>query len=125
VPDRPSALSAALAGRYRFEAVRPDGSPLLGQGGMAQVYAARDLKLNRDVAIKVLRPELARLIGPDRFLREIRIAAGLSHPHILPLFDSGEAAGCLYYVMPRVRGETLRQRLARSPTPWPTPTAPT
>ena len=113
--DRLAVLSAALAGRYRFEPVLPDGSPLLGQGGMALVYAARDLKLDRDVAIKVLRPDLGRLIGPDRFLREIGIAAGLSHPHILPLFDSGEAAGLLYYVMPRVRGESLRERLDREP----------
>ena len=85
----------------------------LGQGGMATVYLARDLKHDRRVAIKVLRPELAAALGTERFLREIQIAAKLSHPHILPLYDSGEAAGNLYFVMPYVEGESLRDRLAR------------
>ena len=80
---------------------------------MATVYLADDLKHRRKVAIKVLRPELGSLLGPERFTREIRIAAGLTHPHILPLHDSGEADGLLFYVMPYVRGESLRQRLSR------------
>jgi serine/threonine protein kinase/tetratricopeptide (TPR) repeat protein len=83
----------------------------LGSGAMATVFLARDLKHNRWVALKVLRPELALAIGPDRFLREIRMAARLSHPGILPLFDSGETAGLLYYTMPYVEGDSLRQRL--------------
>ena len=97
---------AALADRYRIERE-------LGAGGMATVYLAHDLKHERRVAIKVLRPELAAAIGAERFLREIRIAASLEHPHILTLIDSGEvpATGSLYYVMPFVEGETLRQRL--------------
>jgi serine/threonine-protein kinase len=85
----------------------------LGRGGMATVYLARDLKHGRVVAVKVLRPELSALLGPERFLREIRVTAGLQHPHILPLLDSGEAGGSLYYVMPYVEGESLRQRLER------------
>src|SRR5439155_23754737 len=80
---------------------------------MATVFLARDLKHHRAVAVKLLRPELAGAIGPERFLREIEIAAGLSHPHILPLFDSGSLGGLLYYVMPYVEGESLRQRLDR------------
>jgi serine/threonine-protein kinase len=80
---------------------------------MATVYLAEDLKHHRKVAIKVLRPELAAALGPDRFLREIQLAARLHHPHILPLYDSGEAGGLLYYVMPFVEGESLRDRLAR------------
>src|SRR2546428_11070847 len=80
---------------------------------MATVYLAQDLKHHRKVAIKVLEPELAAALGPERFLREIEIAAGLSHPHILPLYDSGEAAASLYYVMPYIEGETLRDRLNR------------
>jgi hypothetical protein len=99
-------LTAALADRYRIERE-------LGHGGMATVYIARDLKHDRDVAIKVMRPELSGVLGSDRFLSEIRIAARLGHPHILPLIDSGEAAGLLYYVMPMVRGESLRARLER------------
>ncbi len=98
-------LKAALADRYRVERA-------LGSGGMATVYRARDLRHDRPVAIKVLRPELSATLGADRFLREIRIAAGLRHPHILPLYDSGEAEGLLYYVMP-VEGESLRDRLRR------------
>ncbi|HXI20577.1 MAG TPA: serine/threonine-protein kinase, partial [Gemmatimonadales bacterium] len=80
---------------------------------MATVYRASDLKHHRPVAIKVLRPELAATIGSDRFLREIEMAARLQHPHIVPLYDSGSADGILYYVMPFVEGESLRQRLVR------------
>jgi serine/threonine protein kinase len=85
----------------------------LGSGGMATVYLARDLRHERLVALKVLRPELAATLGPERFLREIKLAAQLQHPHILPVHDSGEAGGFLYYVMPYVEGENLRTRLAR------------
>ena len=80
---------------------------------MATVYLAHDVKHDRKVAVKVLRPELAATLGPERFLQEIRIAANLQHPHILPLYDSGEADGFLYYVMPYVAGESLRDRLAK------------
>ena len=99
-------LGTALAGRYTIERE-------LGRGGMATVYLADDLKHHRKVAIKVLHPELGSLLGPDRFTREIQIAASLNHPHILPLYDSGVAEGLLYYVMPYVRGESLRQRISR------------
>src|SRR2546425_7481917 len=99
-------VSAALADRYAIDRV-------LGRGGMATVYVAEDLRHSRQVAIKVLRPDVAAAIGAERFLREIGIAARLTHPHILPLIDSGEAAGSLYYVMPYVPGESLRQRLER------------
>ncbi|HJQ12035.1 MAG TPA: protein kinase [Gemmatimonadaceae bacterium] len=85
----------------------------LGRGGMATVYLAQDAKHERVVALKVLHPELAASLGSERFLREIKVAARLNHPHILPLFDSGEAQGILYYVMPYVEGETLRERLDR------------
>ena len=101
-----SQLQAAVAGRYVV--VRQ-----LGSGGTATVYLAQDLRHHRNVAIKVLHPELAASLGADRFLREIEIAASLRHPHILPLFDSGDSNGLLYYVMPYVEGETLRQRLDR------------
>jgi eukaryotic-like serine/threonine-protein kinase len=84
----------------------------LGHGGMATVYLSRDTRHDRSVAVKVLRPEIAQSIGADRFLREIHLAAKLSHPHILPLFDSGEADGCLYYVMPNVEGLSLRDRIS-------------
>jgi eukaryotic-like serine/threonine-protein kinase len=103
VPDR---LRAALSDRYRIEAV-------IGAGGMAEVYRAHDLKHGRDVAVKVMRPELAHAVGADRFLREIATTATLRHPHILPLYDSGDADGVLYYVMPLIEGETLRSRLER------------
>src|SRR5438309_11026319 len=83
----------------------------LGRGGMATVYLAQDSKHERVVALKVLHPELAASLGAERFLREIKVAARLNHPHILPLFDSGEVEGILYYVMPYVEGETLRERL--------------
>ncbi|HEY8166592.1 MAG TPA: serine/threonine-protein kinase, partial [Gemmatimonadaceae bacterium] len=85
----------------------------LGRGGMATVYLAQDVKHERLVALKVLHPELAASLGPDRFLREIKTAARLNHPHILPMHDSGEAEGFLYYVMPYVEGESLRERLDR------------
>ena len=97
-------LAAALAGRYEIERE-------IGQGGMAVVYLARDIKHGRKVALKVLRPELSSAMGVDRFPREIHIIAQMQHPHILPLHDSGEVDGFLYYVMPFVDGETLRARL--------------
>jgi eukaryotic-like serine/threonine-protein kinase len=106
VPKIETALRAALVDRYVLERE-------LGRGGMATVFLGRDLKHHRAVAVKVFQPELADGVGADRFLREIEIAAGLSHPHILPLFDSGNAGGLLYYVMPLVDGESLRQRLDR------------
>jgi tetratricopeptide (TPR) repeat protein len=106
VTDLQARLAAALAGRYALERE-------LGRGGMSIVYLAHDLQLDRQVALKILRPELAATLGPERFLREIKVVAGLAHPHILPLHDSGEAAGMLYYVMPYVEGESLRHRLAR------------
>src|SRR5687767_14070820 len=104
--DRLSQLTTALADRYRIERE-------LGAGGMATVYLAHDLRHDRPVAIKVLHPELAAALGGERFLSEIKTTARLQHPHILPLLDSGEADGLLYYVMPYVRGETLRARLER------------
>jgi serine/threonine-protein kinase len=85
---------------------------------MATVYLAQDLKHDRLVAFKVLRPELAAVLGAERFLREIRLTAALQHPHILPLLDSGETAGVLYYVMPYVEGESLRQRLGLVLVGW-------
>jgi len=106
VPDLMDRLKVALADRYRIELA-------LGQGGMATVYLAEDVKHERQVAIKVLRPELAASLGAERFLREITTTANLHHPHILPLYDSGEADGFLYYVMPYVEGESLRDRLKR------------
>ena len=99
-------LKAALADRYQIERE-------IGSGGMATVYLAQDLKHDRKVAVKVLKPELAAVVGTERFLAEIRTTANLSHPHILPLYDSGEADGFLFYVMPYVEGESLRQRLDR------------
>jgi len=99
-------LTSALSDRYRFERE-------LGQGGMATVYLAHDLKHDRQVAIKVLRPELAAMIGSDRFLQEIRVTARLRHPHILPLYDSGAVDGVLYYVSPLVEGGSLKARLER------------
>jgi len=99
-------LVASLSDRYRLERE-------LGQGGMATVYLAQDLRHDRRVAVKVLRPELAAVIGAERFLSEIKTTANLQHPHILPLFDSGEADGFLFYVMPYVEGETVRDRISR------------
>ncbi|HYW30522.1 MAG TPA: protein kinase [Gemmatimonas sp.] len=106
MPDLPNRLTTALADRYRMERE-------LGAGGMATVYLAHDLRHERDVAIKVLHPDLGAALGGERFLSEIRTTARLQHPHILPLLDSGEADTLLYYVMPLVRGETLRTRLER------------
>jgi serine/threonine protein kinase len=99
-------LNVALEGRYRIERE-------LGEGGMATVYLAEDLRHGRQVAVKVLRPELAAVVGAERFLAEIRTTAALQHPHILPLHDSGAADGFLFYVMPYVAGDTLRDRLDR------------
>ncbi len=101
-----SRLSTALADRYKIESH-------LGEGGMATVYLAEDLKHERKVAVKVLRPELAAVLGAERFVQEIKTTANLQHPHILPLFDSGEADSFLYYVMPFIDGETLRDKLNR------------
>ena len=106
MPDPITRLNAALEGRYRIERE-------LGEGGMATVYLADDLKHERKVALKVLKPELAAVVGAERFLAEIKTTANLQHPHILPLHDSGEADGFLYYVMPYIEGETLRDRLER------------
>ena len=106
VSDVQALLTATLAGRYAIERE-------LGRGGMSIVFLANDERLNRQVALKILRPELAATLGPERFLREITVVAGLTHPHILPLHDSGEAAEMLYYVMPYVEGESLRHRLQR------------
>jgi serine/threonine-protein kinase len=102
----PDALTAALADRYRIDRE-------LGAGGMATVYLARDLRHGRDVAIKVVKPELGAILGADRFLAEIRVTANLQHPNLLPLFESGAVDGMPYYVMPYIEGETLRARLQR------------
>src|ERR1041385_1583835 len=99
-------LSAALADRYRVERE-------LGAGGMATVYLAHDVRHDRKVAIKVLKPELAAVLGAERFVTEIKTTAAMSHPHILPLFDSGTADGFLFYVMPYIQGETIREKLNR------------
>ena len=113
--DLRTLLQHGLSGTYTIERQ-------LGRGGMATVFLAHDIKHDRSVALKVLHPELAAALGGERFLREIRIAAHLQHPHILTLIDSGEIARVdgagpplLYYVMPYVEGESLRQRLAREP----------
>jgi serine/threonine-protein kinase len=100
------ALKAALADRYRIQRE-------IGSGGMATVYLAQDLKHDRKVAVKVLKPELAAVIGTDRFLREIEIAASLHHPHILPLYDSGKDGDFLYFVMPYEEGRSIRERLVK------------
>ena len=99
-------LNAALDGRYRI--IRH-----LGEGGMATVYLCDDLKHDRKVALKLLKPELAAVLGAERFVQEIKTTAALQHPHILPLFDSGAADGFLFYVMPFIDGETLRAKLDR------------
>src|SRR5437016_4470349 len=101
-----SQLSASLAGRYTVDRE-------IGAGGMATVYLARDVRHDRPVALKVLKPELGALLGTERFLAEIKVTANLQHPNLLPLFDSGEADGLLFYVMPYVDGESLRARLDR------------
>src|SRR6185436_8466433 len=98
MPDAVERLNTALADRYRIERQ-------LGQGGMATVYLAEDSKHDRKVALKVLKPELAAVLGAERFVVEIKTTAGLQHQHILPLFDSGSADGFLYYVMPYIEGE--------------------
>ncbi len=103
IPDR---LAAAVADRYAIERE-------LGAGGMATVYLAHDVRHDRPVALKVLRPELSAILGGERFLAEIKTTANLQHPHILSLFDSGEADGLVFYVMPYVEGEVLRDRLTR------------
>src|SRR6476469_8447518 len=107
VGEAPLSLQTSLGDRYTIER-------LLGQGGMATVHLAEERKHGRKVAIKVLRQELGASVGAERFLREIGIAARLSHPHLLPLIDSGEAGGLLYYVAPYVSGGSLRDRLAQA-----------
>src|SRR5512140_1126169 len=104
--EQATRLGSALADRYRIERE-------LGAGGMATVYLAEDLRHDRRVAIKVLRPELAAILGGERFLAEIKTTANLQHPHILGLFDSGEADGLVFYVMPYIEGESLRDRIKR------------
>ncbi len=106
--DVQSRLQSSLAERYTIEHE-------VGRGGMATVYLAQDLRHHRPVALKVLHPELAMSLGSERFLREIQIAARLQHPHIVPLYDSGQAGDLLYYVMPFIEGESLRQHLERTP----------
>src|SRR5687768_5396166 len=101
-----ASLANALQGRYAIERE-------IGRGGMATVFLARDVRHNRHVALKVLNPELGAVLGVERFLAEIEVTANLQHPNLLPLFDSGEANGLLFYVMPFVEGETLRARLQR------------
>ncbi len=109
MPEILGRLQGALTDRYRIERE-------IGAGGMATVYLAQDVRHDRRVALKLLRPELSAVIGAERFLAEIKLTANLQHPHILPLFDSGAADGFLFYVMPFVEGESLRNRLARAPT---------
>ena len=104
--DPVTRLNTALEGRYAIERE-------LGEGGMATVYLATDLKHARNVALKVLKPELAAVVGAERFLAEIQVTANLQHPNILPLHDSGETEGFLFYVMPYVEGDTLKDRLDR------------
>jgi serine/threonine-protein kinase len=104
--DQQDRLAEALSDRYTLERE-------VGAGGMATVFLARDIKHDRAVALKVLRPELSSAMGTDRFPREIRLVASFNHPHILSLYDSGESDGFLYYVMPFVEGETLADRLKR------------
>ncbi|MEZ0335686.1 MAG: serine/threonine-protein kinase, partial [Gemmatimonadales bacterium] len=106
MPELLTRLQSALSDRYRLERE-------IGAGGMATVYVAHDIRHDRRVALKVLRPELAAVIGAERFLAEIRLTANLQHSHILPLFDSGAADSYLFYVMPYVQGETLRDRITR------------
>ena len=108
VDDAADAIPEILGGRYRIERE-------VGRGGMARVYLARDLKHSRAVAVKVIRPDLAASLGRDRFLREIEIAASLRHPNIVPLYDSGDADGMLYFVMPYEEGPSLRERLRVGP----------
>ena len=109
--DPVARVNTALEGRYGIERE-------LGEGGMATVYLADDLKHQRKVALKVLKPELAAVVGAERFLAEIKTTANLTHPHILPLFDSGEADGFVFYVMPYVEGESLREKLDHRVLPF-------
>ncbi|HET7373681.1 MAG TPA: protein kinase, partial [Gemmatimonadaceae bacterium] len=102
----PTTLATALVDRYAIERE-------LGRGGMARVYLARDIRHDRDVAIKVMDPQLSAMIGAERFLREIRVTAQLTHPNIIPLIDSGQTQGLLYYVTPYAPDESLRSRLMR------------
>src|SRR5688500_7961584 len=104
--DVTEALREGLAGRYRIERE-------IGRGGMATVLLARDVRHDRNVAVKVLDPDLGAVLGAERFLSEIRVTANLQHPNLLPLFDSGAVGGLLYYVMPFIEGESLRHRLDR------------
>src|SRR5262245_454804 len=104
MPSLEERLHHSLEGRYSI-------GRQLGAGGMAIVYLAHDLRHDRYVAVKVLRPEISAEIGAERFLREIKLAAGLTHPHILPVYDSGQAADLLFYVMPSMEGNSLRERL--------------
>src|SRR4051812_42516262 len=104
--DIPDGLESSLADRYRIERE-------IGAGGMATVYLARDVRHGRAVALKVLRSDVAAAVGVERFQHEVILTAALQHPHILSLFDSGESAGCLYYVAPYVDGESLREKLER------------
>src|SRR3977135_3398401 len=118
--DPVAQLNSALTGRYEIERE-------IGMGGMATVYLPRDIKHDRRVALKLLNPELGAVLGVERFLSEIQVTANLQHPNLLPLFDSGEAGGLLYYVMPYVEGESLRHRLDREkqlPIDEPLPYAP-
>src|SRR5438034_6010419 len=104
--DAIAQLKTSLVGRYAIDRG-------IGAGGMATVYLASDLKHNRPVALKVLNPELGAVLGVERFLSEIQVTANLQHPNLLPLFDSGEADGLLFYVMPYVEGESLRAKIQR------------
>src|SRR6185436_879950 len=104
--DALAQLNTGLAGRYTIDRE-------IGRGGMATVYLARDIRHNRSVALKLLNPELGAVLGVERFLAEIQVTANLQHPNLLPLFDSGEVDGLLFYVMPYVTGESLRARLDR------------
>ncbi len=113
----PPVLTDALRDRFAFERE-------LGRGGMGLIFLARDLRHNRQVAVKLIRPELASVVGSERFLREIQHAAQLQHPNIVPVYESGECEDTLYYVMPYVEGESLRARLRRA-APARRPHAPT
>src|SRR5438067_890267 len=104
--DALAQLNASLAGRYSIDRE-------VGRGGMATVFLARDVRHNRKVAVKLLNPELGAVLGVERFLSEIQVTANLQHPNLLPLFDSGEAEGLLFYVMPYVEGESLRAKIYR------------
>ncbi|HEU4525085.1 MAG TPA: serine/threonine-protein kinase [Gemmatimonadales bacterium] len=108
MPEPPDSVAHALRDRYTLQRE-------LGRGGMAVVYLAQDVRHNRPVALKLLHPDVAAALGSDRFVREIQLTASLQHPHILPIHDSGEASGRLWYTMPYFAGESLRERLKREP----------